>query len=118
MKKESWYLENPLDCPLVHAISVIGGKWKPVILHLLQSGTYRFGEIKKQIPPVTQKMLTQQLKELEADGVVLRCAYAEVPPRVEYCLTDLGQSLALQLNGLYSWGKLHQQSRNGTKLPK
>ncbi|HBR06604.1 MAG TPA: transcriptional regulator, partial [Desulfovibrio sp.] len=72
------------SCPVELTLQVIGGKWKPVILyHLGRRGTMRFGEIRKSMPSITQKMLTQQLRELEADGVVLRRVYAEVPPRVD-----------------------------------
>ncbi len=79
------------SCSVELTLQVIGGKWKPVILyHLGRRGTLRFGEIRKSMPSITQKMLTQQLRELEADGVVLRRVYPEVPPRVEYALTAMG----------------------------
>ena len=103
--KKRWHTENPLNCPMVSAINVIGGKWKPIILHMLSAGTMRFGELKKNIPPVSQKMLTQQLRELEADGIILRTVYAEVPPRVEYLLSDKGATLTPILNHLYAWGE-------------
>jgi DNA-binding HxlR family transcriptional regulator len=74
MIKNLWHTENPVACPMVSAINVIGGKWKPIILHMLSEGIMRFGELKKNIPPISQKMLTQQLRELEADGIVLRVA--------------------------------------------
>ena len=90
---------------MVVALNVIGGKWKPVILHMLSSGTMRFGELKRNIPPVSQKMLTQQLRELEADGIVLREAYAEMPPKVEYSLSARGESLRPILESLYEWGE-------------
>lgn len=107
--KKQWHTENPADCPMVKTINLIGGKWKPVILHMLCEGTLRFGEIKKQIPPVSQKMLTQQLRELEADGIVHRQVYAEVPPRVEYSMTELGNTLKPVLQGLYAWGQRLQE---------
>lgn len=103
--KKQWHTENPIDCPMIKTINLIGGKWKPVILHMLCEGTMRFGEIKRNIPPVSQKMLTQQLRELEADGIVSRQVYAEVPPRVEYSLTVLGSTLKPVLQGLYAWGQ-------------
>jgi DNA-binding HxlR family transcriptional regulator len=108
--KRQWHTENPLNCPMVTAINVIGGKWKPIILHMLSTGTMRFGELKKNIPPVSQKMLTQQLRELEVDGIVLRKAYAEIPPRVEYCLSDKGVTLRPILNDLYAWGEQNSDS--------
>ncbi|WP_295997196.1 helix-turn-helix domain-containing protein [Rugamonas sp.] len=103
--KQNWHTDNPLACPMVAAFNAIGGKWKPIILHMLSEGTMRFGEMKKNIPPVSQKMLTQQLRELEADGVVLRKVYAEVPPRVEYSLTPRGRALQPVLRDLYAWGE-------------
>jgi len=101
----SWPTDNPLNCPLVGALNVIGGKWKPMILHMLSSGIQRAGALKKNIPPVSQKVLTQQLRELEADGVVRRTIYAEMPPRVEYALTERGVTLIPILNALYRWGE-------------
>ena len=103
--KKQWHMENPLKCPMVRAINVIGGRWKPIILHILsEESLQRFGELKKKIPPVTQKMLTQHLRELEADGLIKRQVYAEVPPRVEYSLAAKGKDLVPILNDLYDWG--------------
>jgi len=102
--KKQWHMENPLKCPMVRAINAIGGRWKPIILHILSEETQRFGALRKKIPPVTQKMLTQQLRELEADGLIKRHVYAEVPPRVEYSLTSKGKDLSPILNELYDWG--------------
>ncbi|QDQ25673.1 helix-turn-helix transcriptional regulator [Chitinimonas arctica] len=103
--QKQWHTDNPLQCPLVAAVNVIGGKWKTIILHMLMSGTMRFGELQKQIPPISQKMLTQQLRELEVDGVIERTVYAVVPPRVEYSLSAKGAELAPILSDLYSWGE-------------
>lgn len=97
-------MDNPLQCPMLKSINAIGGKWKPIILHILGEGTIRFGELKRKIPPVTQKMLTQQLRELEADGIIFREVYPEVPPKVEYSLTPRGESLIPILQSLYDWG--------------
>ncbi len=96
-----------LDCrsPVESALHAIGGKWKPLILWHLLEETRRFGELRRQIPDITQKMLTQQLRELEADGLVHRQVYAEVPPKVEYSLTELGRTLEAVLNVLCDWGK-------------
>jgi DNA-binding HxlR family transcriptional regulator len=109
---KQWHLENSVDCPLVAAISIVGGKWKPVILHILSEGAMRFGDIKRNIPPVSQKMLTQHLRELEVDGIVHRELYPEKPPRTEYSLTAKGHTLRPILASLYAWGSEHAvQSR-------
>ena len=92
---------------MLTTLNVIGGKWKPMVLHMLLAHTMRFSDIKKNIPPVSQKMLTQQLRELEADGIVARKIYAEVPPRVEYSLTPRGTTLKPILDDLYAWGQAH-----------
>ncbi len=99
-------------CPMTTTLQVIGGKWKTVILWHLRSETRRFGVLRKLIPAITQKMLTQQLRELERDGVVLRKVYAEVPPRVEYSLTDLGHSLEPVLAAMCAWGADYHRGRN------
>jgi DNA-binding HxlR family transcriptional regulator len=86
-------------------MELIGGKWKPVILYCLQSGTRRFGEIAIRIPNISRKVLTEQLKELERDGLVSRKQYKEIPPRVEYTLTKLGGSLSPVLKTMARWGQ-------------
>ncbi|OIU70449.1 winged helix-turn-helix transcriptional regulator [Rossellomorea aquimaris] len=96
------------NIPVEAALEVIGGKWKVVILcHLIDNGTLRTSQLKRMMPNITQKMLTQQLRELEADGVVNRIIYNQVPPKVEYELTDYGTSLAPALQMLCSWGEQH-----------
>ncbi len=105
MTQARWHIENPVDCPLVAAINIVGGKWKPIILHMLGTRTMRFGELQRSIPPVSQKMLTQQLRELEADGIVHREVIAEKPLHIEYSLTALGASLWPVLQTLYDWGQ-------------
>ncbi len=87
-------------CPVTTTLSVIGGKWKPIILYIVRDEKKRFGEIKKLIPAITQKMLTQQLRELEQDGIINRKVYPVVPPKVEYSLTDYGQSLTTILHAI------------------
>ena len=103
--KKQWHIENTIDCPLVAAINIVGGKWKPIILHMLGEGAMRFGELQRNIPPVSQKMLTQHLRELEADGIVHRELFPEKPPRTEYSLTARGASLRPILQSLYEWGR-------------
>ena len=95
-----------INCEKELTLAVIGGKWKLIILwHLGLEGTKRFSELKKLIPSITQKMLTNQLRELEEDRLVDRKVYAEVPPRVEYTLSAHGESLMPILRLMYSWGK-------------
>lgn len=95
-----------INCEKELTLAVIGGKWKLIILwHLGLEGTKRFSELKKMIPHITQKMLTNQLRELEEDLLVERKVYAEVPPRVEYSLTEYGVSLMPVLRLMYDWGK-------------
>ncbi|MGH7979400.1 MAG: winged helix-turn-helix transcriptional regulator [Limisphaerales bacterium] len=99
---------HPDECSVRAALSVIGGKWKPVIARYLMLGTRRFGELRKLMPDATQKMLTQQLRELERDGIVARKVYQQVPPKVEYSLTSYGQTLRPVLEALCKWGGRHQ----------
>lgn len=92
-------------CALDVTMNFIGGKWKAIVLWYLRKGTKRFGELKKLIPPITEKMLSLQLKELEKDGIVKRTIFAEVPPRVEYELTDEGKTLLPLLEEIAQWGR-------------
>ncbi|CAM2871436.1 winged helix-turn-helix transcriptional regulator [Paenibacillus sediminis] len=95
-----------INCEKELTLAVIGGKWKLIILwHLGLEGTKRFSELKKLIPHITQKMLTNQLRELEEDKLIHRKVYPEVPPRVEYSLTEHGESLMPVLKMMYNWGK-------------
>lgn len=94
-------------CPVSTTLSVIGGKWKPVILYTIGKEVVRFGELKRGIPGITQKMLTQQLRELEQDGLIHRKVYPEVPPRVEYSMTGYGQTIWPILNEMAQWGTAH-----------
>jgi len=91
-------------CPVTATLQLIGGRWKTVILYCLTSGTKRFGEIAVRIPNISRKVLTEQLKELEADGLIHREQFKEIPPRVEYSLTDLGKSLSSVIQELEKWG--------------
>lgn len=91
-------------CGLDATLKIISGKWKPLILYFLLRGPTRYGELKRAVRDVSDKVLIQQLKELEADGVLRRKDYKEVPPRVDYTLTPLGQSLAQALEPLCTWG--------------
>ena len=93
-----------INCPVTASIELIGGKWKTLILYSLLSGKRRFGEIAVRIPDISRKVLTEQLKELESDGLILREQYKEIPPRVEYSLTELGKSLSPVFRELEIWG--------------
>lgn len=96
-----------VNCPVAGTLEYIGGRWKTVILYYLEAGDRRFGELSARIPPISRKVLTQQLRELEDDGLVARTEYPEMPPRVEYSLTDLGKSLSPLLKEMSAWGKKH-----------
>lgn len=100
-------------CPVTRAVSVIGGKWKLFIVYHLLGGTCRFSELQRRIPGITQQMLTAQLRELEADGVVSRKVYAQVPPKVEYSLTPLGVELEALTDQLSAWGSRLPERKTG-----
>lgn len=106
---------HPLTCGLDAALAVIGGKWKPLILFHLAHGARRYGELRRMVGEVTDKVLIQQLKELQADGAVDRRDYQEIPPKVEYSLTEFGSSLAKALAPLCVWGTEHMEAVE--KLP-
>lgn len=95
-------------CPVETTLTLIGDKWKVLILRDLLPGTKRFGELKKSIGSVSQKVLTAQLRDMEAKGLVERRVYAEVPPRVEYSLTELGRSLQPILDAMKDWGEQYK----------
>jgi len=96
--------KGEIKCPVTGMLQLIGGKWKPVILYCLRSDKRRFGEISARIPNLSRKVLTEQLKELEEDGLLTRKQFSEIPPRVEYELTELGKSLTPVLNEMEKWG--------------
>ena len=102
-------------CPVETTLTLIGDKWKVLILRDLMSGTKRFGELKKSIGSVSQKVLTAQLRAMEENGLVHRKVYAEVPPRVEYSLTELGQSLKPILDSMWAWGEGYQKQQGVRK---
>jgi len=96
-----------LTCAVEITIKVIGGRWKVLILRELFTGIKRFGQLQRALTGITQKMLTQQLRELEADGIINRKVYAQVPPKVEYSLTAKGESLKPILDAMHQWGLEH-----------
>lgn len=101
-------------CPVETTLMLIGDKWKVLILRDLMPGTKRFGELKKSIGSVSQKVLTSQLRDMEDKGLLIRKVYAEVPPRVEYTLTELGYSLKPILDAMWVWGE-HYKEKNKEK---
>ena len=100
-----------VHCPVEATIAMIGGKYKSLILWKLAGGTLRFSQLRKEVPQATPKMLTQQLRELEADGLVCRKVFAVVPPRVEYSLTPFGRSIMPVLEAMYDWGSAYLASQ-------
>lgn len=98
-------------CPVETTLVLIGDKWKVLILRDLMDGTKRFGELQKLISSISQKMLTQQLRGMEEDGLVERKVYAEVPPRVEYSLTETGMSLKPILDSMWAWGEQYKEKQ-------
>ncbi len=107
-------LKNDLPpCPVETTLTLIGDKWKVLILRDLMEGTKRFGELKKSIGSVTQKVLTQQLRAMEKSGLLTRKVYAEVPPRVEYTLTETGYSLKPILDAMGNWGTSYKETLAG-----
>ena len=110
-KKDSTYTHNEqfmIECDLTYAVNKIGGRWKILILSKLEDRKCRFGELKKELPLITERMLTLQLRALEQDGLVNRTVYAEVPPRVEYALTEMAAAFGPIFKQLSEWGKKHR----------
>lgn len=103
-------------CPVETTLMLIGDKWKVLILRDLMPGTKRFGELKKSIGTISQKVLTAQLRDMERSGLLIRTVYAEVPPRVEYSLTDLGRSLKPILDAMWNWGENYKAALNYRKI--
>lgn len=109
MKGDDLKTEEPstldfANCPIAYTMNIIGGKWKPVILNRIQRGINRFGVLQKSMPGISKQVLTAQLRELENAGLLSRKVYAEVPPRVEYGLTESGKSIFPVLEALEKWG--------------
>ncbi|MFD1143678.1 winged helix-turn-helix transcriptional regulator [Larkinella insperata] len=106
------------ECPEVYAANLIGGQWTLVICSWLLNGKLRFGELKKRLPGITERMLTLQLRKLEADHLVKRTVYAEVPPRVEYELTPIGYELKPIIKQLEMWGEKHKTLKQPDQQPR
>jgi len=115
-------MNNPDLCRVDDALGILVGKWKPIILlHLLNSDKMRFNELKRHMPGITQKMLTQQLRELEEEDIIARKIFPQVPPKVEYSITEYGKSLKPILEAMHEWGTKHTlhklQKRDQGSMP-
>ena len=96
------------ECPVAITVQLIGNKWKLLILRNLRMRPWRFNELQKSLEGISQKVLTESLRSMEADGIIVRTVYAEVPPRVEYSLTELGKSLKPILDSMWAWGEAYK----------
>jgi DNA-binding HxlR family transcriptional regulator len=110
---------EPELCRVDDALEIIVGKWKPLILlHLLKEGTQRFSELKRSLPEITQRILTKTLRELEEEDIIVRKVYPEVPPKVEYSMTEYGRSLEPILVAMHEWGLNHQKHKMQKQVEK
>jgi DNA-binding HxlR family transcriptional regulator len=98
------------DCPVATTVGLIGSKWKLLIMRNLLTRPWRFNELQKSLDGISQKVLTDCLRSMEADGIIVRTVYAEVPPRVEYTLSELGESMRPILNAMYDWGMNYKEN--------
>jgi DNA-binding HxlR family transcriptional regulator len=103
------------DCPLTAAVNAIGGKWNLICLYWLHSGTRRFNELRRLMPDISHKVLTETLRNLEEEGLITRTVYAEVPPRVEYSVSEHGQSLSPLIEAVRVWGRGHIEWLTGAQ---
>lgn len=101
---------TPGNCPVVYCMNIIGGKWKPSIIHMIRTDRNRYSLLLKNITEISKQTLTNQLRELESDGIIERIIFAEIPPRVEYKITPYGSSILPIIDSMYQWGKLHMDS--------
>jgi DNA-binding HxlR family transcriptional regulator len=106
---------TPNNCPVTFCMNNIGGKWKPVILYLLRKECNRYSMLQKAIPEISKQMLTNQLRELEEDGIIERIIYAEIPPRVEYKISGLGKSLFPIIDQMADWGIRQMKKKSPAK---
>lgn len=106
------HLEDLVNCPVTATMNLIGGKWKILILHLINNDINRFGKMSMMLKDVSKQMLTTQLRDLERDGLIKRVIYPEIPPRVEYSLTEKGKDLLPVFEALKDWGLEHALNKN------
>ena len=103
---------TPGNCPVVYCMNIIGGKWKPSIIHMIRTDRNRYSILLKNITEISKQTLTNQLRELEADGIIERIIFPEIPPRVEYNITDYGKTLLPIIDSMYKWGRQHMKTDN------
>ena len=119
VKRENKFVFDEKSCPVTATMRVIGGKWKAILINAIyQTSPARFGELKRAVTGITQSMLTSQLRELEDDGIINRKVYAEVPPKVEYTLTEFGLTLSPIIQSMAEWGlkyKLNKAQKKDAK---
>ncbi len=103
---------TPGNCPVVYCMNIIGGKWKPSIIHMIRTDRNRYSILLKNITEISKQTLTNQLRELEADGIIERIVFPVIPPKVEYNITEFGNTLLPIIDSMYTWGKEHMKSEN------
>lgn len=103
---------TPGNCPVVYCMNIIGGKWKPSIIHMIRTDRNRYSILLKNIPEISKQTLTNQLRELETDGIIGRIVFPEIPPRVEYNITDYGKTLLPIIDSMYKWGRQNMKTAN------
>ncbi|OVE59913.1 winged helix-turn-helix transcriptional regulator [Chryseobacterium mucoviscidosis] len=103
---------TPGNCPVVYCMNIIGGKWKPSIIHMIRTDRNRYSVLLKNITEISKQTLTNQLRELETDGIIERIIFPEIPPRVEYNITDYGKTLLPIIDSMYQWGRQHMKTDN------
>lgn len=103
---------TPGNCPVVYCMNIIGGKWKPSIIHMIRTDRNRYSILLKNITEISKQTLTNQLRELETDGIIERIIFPEIPPRVEYNITDYGKTLLPIIDSMYEWGKQNMKTDN------
>ena len=102
----------PGNCPVVYCMNIIGGKWKPSIIHMIRTDRNSYSVLLKNITEISKQTLTNQLRELETDGIIERIIFPEIPPRVEYNITDYGKTLLPIIDSMYQWGRQHMKIDN------
>jgi DNA-binding HxlR family transcriptional regulator len=116
IKTKKTFIFDENTCPVTATMKVLGGKWKPILINAIYfTAPARFGELKRSVIGITQSMLTQQLRELEDDGIISRKIYAEIPPRVEYTLTEFGLTLSPLIQTMAQWGKEYKLNKQKVK---